>query len=50
MRAIVLQSIDGQLYFGTQFLGTTGTQANLSITPTLTAGREADAVQLIKQL
>jgi hypothetical protein len=50
MRAIVLQSIGGQLYFGTQFFSTTSTQNNLTITPTLTAVSEADAVRLIKQL
>ena len=43
----VLQSVDGQLYFGSQAITT---QSNLSINPTLTAVSEADAVRLIKQL
>ncbi|MGI4871309.1 MAG: hypothetical protein ACRYFX_09035 [Janthinobacterium lividum] len=47
MKVVVLQSIDGQLYFGTQAITT---QSTLSITPPLTAVSEADAVRLIKQL
>jgi hypothetical protein len=47
MVAAVLQSIDGQLYFGSQSLIT---KNGLVITPTLTAVSEADAVRLIKQL
>ena len=47
MVAVVLQSINGQLYFGTQSLTT---QSGLVVTPTLTAVSEADAVRLIKQL
>lgn len=43
----VLQSINGQLYFGSQAITT---QNNLSITPTLAAVSEADAVRLIQQL
>lgn len=47
MKVAVLQSINGQLYFGTQSLTT---QSGLTITPTLTAVSEADAVRLIRQL
>jgi hypothetical protein len=47
MQAIVLQSTNGQLYFGTQsFI----VQAGEVIKPTLTAVSEADAVRLIRQL
>jgi outer membrane protein assembly factor BamB len=47
MIAVVLQSINGQLYYGTQKVFI---QNNLVITPTLTAVSEADAVRLIRQL
>ena len=47
MKVAVLQSIDGQLYFGTQSITT---QAGLTVTPALTAVSEADAVRLIRQL
>ncbi|MBJ6143958.1 hypothetical protein [Hymenobacter sp. BT559] len=47
MVVAVLQSVNGQLYFGSQPLTT---QNGLVITPTLTAVSEADAVRLIKQL
>ena len=47
MVAAVLQSINGQLYFGSRPLTT---QNGLIVTPTLTAVSEADAVRLIKQL
>jgi hypothetical protein len=47
MVAAVLQSINGQLYFGSQPLTT---QNNLVVTPTLAAVSAADAVRLIKQL
>lgn len=47
MVAAVLQSSNGQLYFGTQSLTT---QSGLVVTPTLTAVSEADAVRLIRQL
>jgi hypothetical protein len=47
MVAVVLQSINGQLYFGTQSITT---QNGLSVTPALTAVSEADAVRLIRQL
>ncbi|RZK30137.1 MAG: hypothetical protein EOO63_07480 [Hymenobacter sp.] len=47
MQAIVLQSISGQLYFGTQPFTV---RAGAPITPTLTAVSEADAVRLIRQL
>jgi len=43
----VLQSIGGQLYYGTQRLVV---QANATVTPTLTPVSEATAVQLIRQL
>jgi hypothetical protein len=46
MKAAVLQSINGQLYFGTQSLTT---QNGLVITPTLTAVSETEAVRLIRQ-
>ena len=47
MKVAVLQSIGGQLYFGTQSIIT---QSGLVVTPTLTAVSEADAVRLIRQL
>jgi hypothetical protein len=47
MKAIVLQSINGQLYFGTQSITT---RAGLTVTPTLTPMSESDAVRLIRQL
>lgn len=47
MKAVVLQSVSGQLYFGTQQLTV---QSGLSITPTLTPVSEAEAVRLIRQL
>ncbi|TVT41181.1 hypothetical protein FNT36_06890 [Hymenobacter setariae] len=47
MVAAVLQSVNGQLYFGSQPLTT---QNGLVVTPTLTAVSEADAVRLIRQL
>jgi len=47
MVAVVLQSVNGQLYFGTQRITT---QSGLVVTPALTAVSEADAVQLIRQL
>jgi hypothetical protein len=47
MQAIVLQSINGQLYFGTQQFTV---QSGVTIKPTLTAVSEADAVRLIRQL
>jgi outer membrane protein assembly factor BamB len=47
MKVVVLQSIGGQLYFGTQSITT---QSGLVVTPTLTAVSEADAVRLIRQL
>ena len=47
MKVAVLQSIGGQLYFGTQSITT---QSGLVVTPTLTAVSEADAVRLIRQL
>jgi hypothetical protein len=47
MTVAVLQSINGQLYFGTQGITT---QSGLVVTPTLTAVSEADAVRLIRQL
>lgn len=47
MKVAVLQSINGQLYFGTQSFTT---QNGLTVTPTLTAMSEADAVRLIRQL
>lgn len=43
----VLQSIGGQLYYGTQRLVV---QANTTVTPRLTPASEADAVRLIRQL
>lgn len=42
----VLQSLNGQLYFGTQAITT---QNSLVVTPTLTAVSEADAMRLIRQ-
>ena len=47
MVAIVLQSLDGQLYFGTQALTI---RNSLVISPVLTAVSEAEAVRLIRQL
>ena len=47
MVAVVLQSINGQFYFGSQPLTT---QNGLVITPTLAAVSEAEAVRLIRQL
>lgn len=47
MVAIVLQSVNGQLYYGTQPFAA---QNGLILTPSLTAVSEADAVRLIKQL
>lgn len=47
MVAVVLQSINGQLYFGTQVITT---QSGLTVTPPLKAVSEADAVRLIRQL
>jgi len=47
MVAIVLQSVNGQLYYGTQ---TVTTQNNAVITPTLAAVSEAEAIKLIRQL
>jgi len=47
MKVAVLQSIGGQLYFGTQSITT---QNGLVVAPTLTAVSEADAVALIRQL
>jgi outer membrane protein assembly factor BamB len=46
MKVAVLQSINGQLYFGTQSITT---QSGLVVTPTLTAMSEADVVRLIRQ-
>lgn len=47
MKVAVLQSINNQIYFGTQSLTT---QSGLTVAPTLTAVSEADAVRLIRQL
>ncbi|RYY19215.1 MAG: hypothetical protein EOO36_06275 [Cytophagaceae bacterium] len=47
MVAAVLQSINGQLYFGSQPFTT---QTSSTVAPALTAVSEADAVRLIKQL
>ncbi len=47
MKVAVLQSIGGQLYFGTQSITT---QNALVVTPALTAVSEADAVRLIRLL
>lgn len=47
MVAVVLQSVNGQLYYGTQKVTI---QNNLVIVPPLTAVSEADAVRLIRQL
>ena len=47
MQVIVLQSIAGQLYFGTQQFTV---QSAGSLTPALTAVSEAEAVRLIQQL
>lgn len=47
MKVAVLQSIGGQLYFGTQSITT---QSGMVVTPPLTAMSEADAVRLIRQL
>jgi hypothetical protein len=46
MKVAVLQSINGQLYFGTQSITT---QSGLVVMPTITAVSEADALQLIRQ-
>lgn len=45
--AVVLQSVSGQLYYGTQPFTV---QSSLTVAPTLTAVSEAQAVQLIRQL
>ncbi|MDO7884550.1 hypothetical protein [Hymenobacter cheonanensis] len=45
--AVVLQSLNGQLYFGTQRLTTS---SGLTISPVVTAVSEAEAVRLIRQL
>jgi hypothetical protein len=47
MQAIVLQSLNGQLYFGTQVFTV---QSGVVIKPPLTAVSEAAAVALIQQL
>jgi hypothetical protein len=47
MVTAILQSVNGQLYFGSQPLTT---QNGLVVTPTLTAVSEADAVRLVRQL
>jgi hypothetical protein len=47
MKVAVLQSINGQLYFGTQSITI---QNGLVVMPSLTAVSEADAVRLIRQL
>ncbi len=47
MVAVVLQSVAGQLYYGTQQFTV---QSGGNITPTLTAVSEAEAVRLIRQL
>lgn len=47
MQAIVLQSISGQIYFGTQLFTV---QSGVVVKPTLTAVSEAAAVALIQQL
>lgn len=47
MIAVVLQSVNGQLYYGTQRVTI---QNNLVIFPALTAVSEAEAVRLIRQL
>lgn len=47
MIAIVLQSVNGQLYYGTQKVSI---QNNLVVTPTLAAVSEAEAVRLIRLL
>jgi hypothetical protein len=46
MKVAVLQSINEQLYFGTQSITT---QSGLVVMPTITAVSEADAVRLIQQ-
>ncbi|GAB3635542.1 hypothetical protein GCM10027422_11320 [Hymenobacter arcticus] len=47
MVAVVLQSINGQLYYGTQRITISN---GLTITPAVTAVSEAEAVRLIRQL
>jgi hypothetical protein len=47
MKVAVLQSVNNQIYFGTQSLTT---QNGLVLAPPLPAMREADAVRLIRQL
>lgn len=47
MVVVVLQSVKGQLYYGTQRITV---QPNLVINPVLTAVSESDAVRLIRQL
>ncbi|MDJ0366120.1 hypothetical protein QMK33_13240 [Hymenobacter sp. H14-R3] len=47
MIAVVLQSVQGQLYYGTQRLTS---QSGLVVTPPLVAVSEAEAVRLIRQL
>lgn len=47
MVAVVLQSVNSQLYFGAQSITT---QSGLVVTPALTAVSEADAVRLIRLL
>jgi hypothetical protein len=47
MVAVVLQSINGQLYYGTQRITISN---GLTISPTVSAVSEADAVRLIRQL
>jgi hypothetical protein len=46
MKVAVLQSINNQLYFGTQSITT---QSGLVVNPTLTAMSEADVLRLIRQ-
>lgn len=47
MLAVVLQSVGGQLYYGTQQVII---QTNLVVTPPLTAVSEAEALRLIRLL
>jgi hypothetical protein len=47
MIAVVLQSVNGQLYYGTQRVTIT---PGLVISPVVTAVSEAEALQLIRQL
>ena len=47
MVAVVVQVVNGQLYYGTQRVSISN---GLTITPTLTAVSEAEAVRLIRQL